>query len=106
MEMEGAELCAFACVCVVCVCNGEAQRSRTAEVRKRFMSPIPCLPPSPSSCSLSPLSWWLQPCNSLALKAKINCQQLVSWVLAAVHPSAPDPVPLGSWLPSLVRTSI
>lgn len=54
------------------------------------MSPIACPPPPPSSCSLSP-------CNSLALKAKINCQQLAFWVLAAGHPSAPI-LPLGSWV--------
>lgn len=51
------------------------------------MASIPCPPPAPSSCSLSPLSWQLQPCNSPALKAKINrCQQLAFWVVRAAPP--------------------
>lgn len=70
------------------------------------MAPSPCPPPSPSSCSLSPLNWPLQPCNSPALKPKINrCQQLVFWVVAAVlhpHPT-PDSMPLGSWFQAKAR---
>lgn len=70
------------------------------------MAPTPCAPPSPSSCSLSPLNWPLQPCNSPALKPKINrCQQLVFWVVAAVlhpHPT-PDSMPLGSWFQAKAR---
>lgn len=39
----------------------------------------------------APLSWLLQPCNSSALKAKINhCQQLAFWVAAAAPPPCPD----------------
>lgn len=39
----------------------------------------------------APLSWLLQPCNSSALKAKINHrQQLAFWVAAAAPPPCPD----------------
>lgn len=55
-------VCTHACVCV-CM-NGRGHGGAVC--------PPPCPPPSPSSCSPSPLSWRLQPCNSPALKAKIN----------------------------------
>ena len=64
------------------------------------MCPPPCPPPSPSSCSPSPLSWRLQPCNSPALKAKINrCQQLAFWEVAAAPPPCPRPCACGLLVP-------